>query len=213
MPEAGCCRTLPTRYQILTRSGSAPGHLWPDTAGPPYDCFMATPFLDECLSVLGRTPATLDALLRDLPLAWTTATEGPGTWSPYVVIGHLIHCEKTDWMPRLAIILEHGPSRPFDPFDREAQLREGQSKSLSTLLDEFGQLRHDNLVRLRALNLQPAQLDLNGTHPELGPVTVRQLLATWTAHDLGHILQVSRVMAKRCKQDVGPWAAYLSVMR
>src|SRR5258706_4477113 len=142
-----------------------------------YDDFMTAPFLEECFSVWTRAPATLDTLLRDLPEAWTAATEGPGTWSPYVVIGHLIHCEKADWMPRLAIILEHGPSRPFDPFDREAQLRESNGKPLSMLLDEFGVLRRDNLARLRALNLQPAQLELLGTHPQLGPVQVRQLLA------------------------------------
>lgn len=189
----------------------APGQLLRQV--PAYDGFMAVPFLEECLSVLTRTPATLDTLLRDLPEAWTTATEGPGTWSPYVVIGHLIHGERTDWMPRLAIILEHGPNRPFDPFDREAQFRESHGKSLSTLLDEFSALRRDNLARLRALNLRPAQFELQGTHPALGPVTVRQLLATWTAHDLAHILQVSRVMAKRYKQEVGPWAEYLSVMK
>src|SRR5579863_8875722 len=105
---------------------------------------MTAPFLEECLSVLARTPATLDTLLRDLPEAWTAATEGPGTWSPYVVIGHLIHGERVDWMPRVQIILEHGPKRAFDPFDREAQFRESQGKSLSTLLDEFGALRRDN---------------------------------------------------------------------
>jgi DinB superfamily len=174
---------------------------------------MTAAFLEECLSVLTRTPATLDALLRDLPEVWTAATEGPGTWSPYVVIGHLIHAEQSDWMPRLAIILEHGRSRPFDTFDREAQLRDSNGKSLSTLLDEFSALRRDNLARLRSLNLRPAQFELTGTHPALGPVTVRQLLATWTAHDLGHILQVSRVMARRYKQEVGPWAEYLSVMK
>jgi DinB superfamily len=173
---------------------------------------MAAPFIEECLSVLTRTPAVLDTLLRDLPEAWTEATEGPGTWSPYVVVGHLIHGDKADWMPRLSIILEHGLSRPFDPFDREAQFRESEGKSLSTLLDEFSALRRDNLSSLRALNLQPEQLDLQGTHPALGPVTVRQLLATWASHDLAHILQVSRVMAKRYKQEVGPWAEYLSVM-
>jgi len=174
---------------------------------------MAAPFLEECLAVLTRTPATLDAMLRDLPDAWTTATEGTGTWSPYDVIGHLIHGERTDWMPRLEIILEHGTSRPFDPFDREAQFRESAAKSLPTLLDEFSALRRDNLTRLRSLDLQPAQLELKGTHPGLGPVTVRQLIATWTAHDLAHILQVSRTMAKRYKQEVGPWAQYLSVMK
>jgi hypothetical protein len=174
---------------------------------------MPEPFLDECLAVLTRTPSTLDALLRGLPEAWTEATEGPRTWSPYVVIGHLNHCERVDWMPRLAIILEHGRDRPFDPVDRVAQFRESQGKPLSMLLDEFLVLRRDNLVRLRELNLQPAQLELQGTHPALGPVTVRQLLATWTAHDLGHILQVSRVMARRYAEEVGPWVEYLSVMK
>jgi hypothetical protein len=174
---------------------------------------MAAPFLEECLAVLTRTPATLDALLRDLPEAWIAAAEGPATWSPYMVIGHLIHAERTDWMPRLAIILEHGPGRLFDAFDREAQFRESNGKSLSTLLDEFSGWRRNSLTRLRALDLQPAQLELKGTHPELGPVTVRQLLATWTAHDLAHILQVARVMARRYKQETGPWAAYLSVMK
>src|ERR1700716_453145 len=150
---------------------------------------MTAPFLEECLSVLTRTPATFDTLLRNLPEAWTAATEAPGTWSPYVVIGHLVHGERADWMPRLAIILEHGTSRPFDPFDGGAQFGGSHGQALSTLLDEFSALRRDNLARLRALNLQPEQFELRGTHPALGPVTVRQLLATWTAHDLAHILQ------------------------
>lgn len=175
-----------------------------------YHWLMVASFLEECTSVLTRTPATLNTLLRDLPETWTAATEGPGTWSSQAVIGHLIHGERVDWMPRLSIILEYGVSRPFDAFNR-AELHEG--KPLSTLLDEFAALRLDNLARLRALNLQPAQLELRGTHPELGPVTVRQLLATWTAHDLTHILQVSRVMARRYRHEVGPWAGYLSVMK
>ena len=174
--------------------------------------FMTAQFLEESISVLERTPATLDTMLRDLPDAWTLADEGPGTWSPYVVIGHLIHGEKADWMPRLEIILEHGETRPFERFDREAQFLESRGIELSRLLDEFAGLRRDNLARLRMLDLQPGQLDLKGSHPDLGAVTVRQLLATWTAHDLGHIVQVSRVMAKRYKQEVGPWAEYLSVM-
>jgi hypothetical protein len=152
-------------------------------------------------------------MLRGLPEQWTTATEGPGTWSPYAVIGHLIHGEKTDWLPRVMVILEHGPDHPFESFDRDAQFRDSKGKSISSLLDEFAERRSDNLVQLRALNLQPAQLELVGTHPALGRVTLRQLVATWTAHDLAHILQVSRVMAKRYKQEVGPWAEYLSVMR
>lgn len=174
---------------------------------------MTAPFLEECLSVLTRTPVVLDVLLRDLPEVWTTATEGPGTWSPYVIIGHLIHAEKADWMPRLTIVLEHGANRPFEPFDREAQFRQNNGKSLPALLDEFSDLRHDSVARLRAMNLTSEQLERNGRHPALGLVTARQLVATWTAHDLAHTLQISRVMAKRCKLEVGPWAEYLSVMK
>ncbi len=174
---------------------------------------MSVPFLEECLPVLARTPATLDTLLRDLPEVWITATEGPETWSPYAVMGHLVHAEKTDWMPRLKIILEHGINRPFDVFDREAQFQTVDRPSLPALLDEFCRLRHDNLAQLREMNLRSEHLELVGMHPELGRVTARQLLGTWTAHDLAHILQVSRVMAKRYKQDVGPWAQYLSVMK
>jgi len=174
---------------------------------------MSTHFLEECIPVLNRTPLTLDAMLRGLPGVWTEATEGPGTWSPCLVLGHLIHGEKTDWMTRLCIILDHGPTRPFDPFDMEAHLQESARKPIDSLLDEFAALRLDNLTRLRSLNLQPEQLDFKGTHPELGEVTLRQLLATWTAHDLGHILQISRVMAKRMKEEVGPWAQYMSLMK
>jgi len=174
---------------------------------------MADSFLAECFSILDRTAGTLDALLRDLPPAWVDATEGPGTWSPYQVMGHLIHAEEADWMPRAEIILEYGPSRPFDPFDREVQLRQIERKPLAELLDEFGALRSNSLRRLRELDLQSAQLELQGMHPALGLVTLRQLLATWTAHDLGHILQITRVMAKRYRGEVGPWAEYLSVMR
>ena len=168
-------------------------------------------FLEESLAVLTRTPRVLDALLRDLPDAWTLATEGPGTWSPYVVIGHLIHAEHVDWMPRIEIILQHGVARPFDAFNREGQLAE-ERKTLPALLDEFAACRASSLQRLREINLQTADLERQGMHPGLGVVTMRQLVATWTAHDLAHILQISRVMAKRYKSDVGPWAQYLSVM-
>lgn len=174
---------------------------------------MQVPFLEECTSILERTPGTLDALLRGLPEAWVKATEGPKTWSPYDVLGHLIHGERTDWMPRLAIILEHGTSRAFDTFDREAQFEESRGKTLAMLLDEFRALRVENLERLRALDLQQQQLELQGMHPALGVVTVRQLLATWAAHDLDHIVQISRVMAKHYREEVGPWAQYLSVMK
>jgi hypothetical protein len=175
--------------------------------------FPTGSFLHDCVSVLERTPSALNALLRDLPDSWTTVTEGPGTWSAYDIVGHLIHGERTDWIPRLAIILEHGESRPFDPFDREAMFRESAGRPLAQMLDEFATLRRDNLDRLRGLNLNEDQLELRGTHPALGPVTARQLLATWTAHDLSHIAQVGRVLAKRYRAEVGPWAEYLSVMR
>jgi hypothetical protein len=173
---------------------------------------MTCAFVADCVAVLERTPAVLDALLRDLPAAWIEATEGPGTWSPYAVMGHLIHAEEADWMPRMGIILEHGTARAFDPLDREAQFREGVQRPLGELLDEFRLLREGSLARLRELDLGELELGLTGMHPALGVVTARQLLATWAAHDLGHLVQVNRVMAKRYRGEVGPWAAYLSVM-
>ncbi len=174
---------------------------------------MPITFLEECLSVLTRTPETLDALLRDLPEVLTKATEGPGTWSPYIVVRHLIYGEKTDWMPRMTIIMEHGVNRTFDPFDHEGQFRQQELRSLAALLDEFRDLRQGNLARLGAMNLTSEQLELSGRHPALGLVTARQLMATWAAHDLGHILQISRVMARRYKSEVGPWVQYQSVMK
>lgn len=174
---------------------------------------MTAPFVEECIPVLEQTPAALNALLRDLPEQWTAATEGPGTWSPYDVIGHLIHGEKWDWMARILLILQHGSNRPFDPVDREAQFRESNGRPLSALLDEFAALRAANLADLRALRLQPEHLELQGAHPALGTVTLRQLLATWTAHDLTHLAQITRVMAKRYKYEVGPWVQYLSVLK
>jgi uncharacterized damage-inducible protein DinB len=174
---------------------------------------MTLSFIEQSISILERTPAVLDAYLRGLPDVWVRATEGPGTWSPYDVLGHLNHAERTDWMTRLAIMLEFGPERTFDPLDREAQFRQAENKSLAQLLDEFKTLRAENVDRLRQLDLQGAQLELQGSHPALGRVTIRQLLATWTAHDLDHIVQISRTMAKRYRQDVGPWVEYLSVMK
>ncbi len=151
--------------------------------------------------------------LRDLPEVLTEATEGPGTWSPFVVLRHLIFTEKTDWMPRMTMIMEHGVNRTFEPFDHEGQFREGGGKSLPELLDEFRGLRSNSITRLRAMNLTPEQLERKGMHPALGLVTARQLLATWASHDLSHIMQISRVMARRYKAEVGPWLAYQTVMR
>lgn len=163
-------------------------------------------------AILQRTPATLRALLHGLGEEWTSATEGPGTWSPFDVVGHLLHGERTDWIPRARIILEQGPSRRFAPYDREAMFHESQGKSLDQLLDEFEALRAANLDTLAGWRLTAAQLDLEGEHPAFGPVTLRQLLATWVAHDLGHLVQVARVMARQYRDAVGPWREYLSVM-
>ena len=164
-------------------------------------------------AILERTPATLRALLDGLSPAWTDATEGPDTWSPYVVVGHLIHGERTDWIPRAQIIRAQGANRTFTPYDRFAQFRESQGRTLIELLDEFTRLRAQNIGTLKSWRLTEAQLALEGQHPELGAVTMRQLLACWVAHDLGHIVQVSRVMAKQYRDAIGPWTAYLSVMK
>ena len=166
----------------------------------------------EASAILQRTPATLDAMLRGLPEQWITATEGRETWSPFDVVGHLIHGERTDWIPRARIILEHGESRPFDKFDRFAQFEASIGRRLPSLLDEFASLRAQSLQELAALRLTDRDLDRRGTHPELGSVTLRQLLATWTAHDLDHIMQISRVLARQYSDEVGPWRAYLRVI-
>ncbi len=171
------------------------------------------PLLDDCLPILERTPVTLNAMLRGLPGPWLNATEGPSTWSPFDVLGHLVHGERHDWMVRAKIILQHGPDRPFDPFDREAMLRENSGRTADSLLDDFADARRRNLGDLRAFDLQPADLQREGEHPVLGRVTLHNLLSTWAAHDLAHLLQISRVMAKQLKTDVGPFAQFLSVMR
>ena len=168
--------------------------------------------LSDTITLLSRTPAALNALLRDLPESWTLHNEGENTWSPFDIVGHLIHGERTDWMPRAKRILEFGETRAFDPFDRLAQVRESQGKSLPQLLDEFARLRAENLCELRALNLKPADLVRRGLHPALGVNTLSQLLATWAAHDLTHLHQLSRVMAHQYREAVGPWSAYLGVL-
>ena len=164
------------------------------------------------VSVLERTPHTFRAMLDGLPPAWTDATEGPDTWSPYVIIGHLAHAERADWIPRARIILAQGADRRFTPFDRFAQFRESEGKSLADLLAEFTRLRAESLATLAGWRLTDAHLELTGEHPAFGAVTLRQLLATWVAHDLGHIGQTARVMAKQYRDAVGPWRAYLPVM-
>lgn len=166
----------------------------------------------EAIAVLERTPAALRAMLSGLPPAWTDATEGGDTWSPYTVVGHLIHGEKTDWIPRAQIILAQGADRRFSPYDRFAQFRESEGKTLDQLLEEFATLRAANLALVKTWPLDAGQLALEGEHPAFGAVTLEQLLATWVAHDLGHIVQVARVMARQYRDAVGPWHAYLSVM-
>jgi hypothetical protein len=168
--------------------------------------------LTESLAVLARTPASLDALLRGLPDLWVRGNEGADTWNAFDILGHMIVGERTDWMPRARILLEHGEARPFDSFDRFAQSRESKVQSLEQLLDDFARLRSENLAALRALNLQPADLERRGQHPRLGVVTLSQLLATWAVHDLTHVHQLSRVMAHQYRDAVGPWIAYLGVL-
>lgn len=168
--------------------------------------------LPEAVAVLERTPATLRALLSGLPEPWTTCNEGPDTFTPFDNVGHLLHGERADWIARARIILAQGPDRRFEPYDRFAQVRESAGKTLAQLLDEFAAARAGNIATLRGWHLTEQQLALQGEHPEFGAVTLRQLLSTWVAHDLGHIAQVSRVMAKRYRDDVGPWRAYLPIV-
>jgi len=165
--------------------------------------------LSLATEVLGRTPATLRALLRGVSTPWARGTEGPDTFSPFDNIGHLIDGEETDWMPRARIILAQGPNRRFEPYDRFRHRTRNTKRTLDSLLDEFARLRAENLG---VLEVTEAQLDLPGEHPSLGPVTLRQLLAAWVVHDLGHIAQVARVMAKQYRADVGPWVPFLPVL-
>jgi hypothetical protein len=168
--------------------------------------------MEEAVAILARTPAALDALLRGLPDGWIVAHEGGDTWSPFDVIGHLVHGERTDWMPRIKIILEHGDARAFDTFDRYAQFAESEGRSLASLLDEFAALRQENLRELQRLRVTDADLDRRGKHPALSVVTLRQVLATWVAHDLDHVVQISRVVARQYSDEVGPWRAYLRII-
>ena len=169
--------------------------------------------LEDTIALLTRTPAALNALLRGLPEIWTLRNEGEKTMSPFDVVVHLIHAERTNWIPRAKLLLEFGESKAFEPFDRWGHASACQGKSLGQLLDEFSRLRAENLAALRALNLRGEDLALRGRHPDFGIVTLSQLLATWAAHDLTHLHQVSRVLAHQYREAVGPWSAYLGVMR
>ena len=162
--------------------------------------------------MLERTPAAIDALLRGLPTSWIDAHEGGETWSPYDVVGHLIHGDRTDWLPRARVILEHGDARPFEAFDRFAQFAASEGRTLESLLDEFAAVRRESLRELAALGLTGGDLDRPGRHPSLGAVTLRQLLATWVAHDLDHLSQIARVLARQYSEEVGPWKAYLRII-
>jgi uncharacterized damage-inducible protein DinB len=162
--------------------------------------------------VLERTPSTLRTLLGGLPDAWTRSNDGANTWSPHEVIAHLINGERTDWIPRARLILAGDPTATFVPFDREGFFVEGRAQQLAELLDLFAVLRAENLSTLDAMRVGERELDLTAQHPGLGQVTMRQLLSAWVVHDLGHIVQVSRTMARQLRDDVGPWTAYLGVL-
>ncbi len=168
--------------------------------------------LNKSLAILRRTPDVLETLLLDLPDDWTMHNEGGKSWSPYDVVGHLIHGEKTDWIERIKIILFEGPDKTFTPFDRFAQFKDSQGKTLNQLLKEFKTLRLANLKTLEELKITEEMLDKTAMHPSLGRVTLRNLLATWTAHDLNHTYQIVRVMAKNYKTEVGPWVQYLRLV-
>ncbi|MEO8435819.1 MAG: DinB family protein [Pyrinomonadaceae bacterium] len=168
--------------------------------------------IEQAVAILERTPAVLNQLLRGVPDGWVLMNEGPDTWSPYDIVGHLNHGEEADWMPRAKIILKHGEARAFEPFDRFAQFEKAKGKSLDELLDKFGLLRGQSLEELRELNLTAEQMSKRGRHPDLGEVTLGQLIATWTVHDLSHISQITRVMCKQYSDAVGPWKEYLPVL-
>jgi hypothetical protein len=169
--------------------------------------------INKAIEILDRTPAVLHALLEGLSETWVKTNEGEGTWSPYDIVGHLIHGERTDWILRMEIILSDRADKTFEPFDRFAQMNEGGEKSLKGLLEEFDMLRKENVKKLLDRNLSANDLAKRGKHPALGDVTLRQLLATWVAHDLNHISQISRVMAKHYVKEVGPWIEYLKILK
>jgi len=167
--------------------------------------------LEDAVPVLERTPAVISSLLESMPPGWLDAREGPDAWSPREIVAHLVWGERTDWIPRARIILAQGPHRRFQPFDRFAELKSG--RPLNDLIEELEELRAGNLATLRGWNLKPKDLELTGEHPGLGTVTLRQLLATWVAHDLTHIAQITRTMAREYKGAVGPWTEYFRALQ
>jgi len=168
--------------------------------------------LKEAIEILGRTPAVLTSLLSGLSDRWIYNNEGGESWNPYDIVGHMVHGEKKDWILRAKIILENGEKKPFEPFDRFAQFKDSEGKTLNDLLEEFTKLRRGNVDVLNKLNLDENDLKKKGIHPEFGKVTIKQLLSTWVVHDLSHVRQISRVMAKQYKNEIGPWGTYLPVI-
>lgn len=169
--------------------------------------------LDKSLEILERTPIALESLLSGLSKEWIENNEGGETWSPYDVMGHLIHGENTDWIQRMEIILSETGDKKFTPFDRFAQFHESKGKTIDDLLSEFKKIRAANITTLRSWNLKESDFSKKGIHPSFGEVTLSQLLSTWTAHDLGHLAQVARVMARQYKEEVGPWIEYLRILK
>ena len=169
--------------------------------------------IDKAIEILERTPLAIETLLKGISEEWLKNNEGENTWSPYTIVGHLIHGEKTDWIPRAKIMLSDSQNKTFEPFDRFAQMRENQDKSIDELLAEFKHLRKENLQELKSLQINNSKLSSKGIHPELGEVSLQELLSTWVVHDLGHISQITRVMAKQYKNEVGAWEAYLGILK
>ncbi|PWT73256.1 MAG: hypothetical protein C5B59_13925 [Bacteroidetes bacterium] len=169
--------------------------------------------IHKSILILERTPSILENLTDGLPDEWIYSNEGENTWSPFDVIGHLIHGEKTDWIPRMRIILNDQGDKKFEVFDRFAQFKASEGKSMQDLLSEFRQLRMQNLEVLKTLGLNDSILNRTGIHPALGRVTLRQLIATWVTHDLSHLSQITRVMAKQYKQEIGPWTEYFNIFK
>lgn len=169
--------------------------------------------VNKAIEILERTPSTLSSLLHGISNEWLRNNEGGQSWSPYEIVEHLIHGEKTDWIPRAKVILSDATDKTFTPFDRFVQLNDDQEKSIEELLGEFKELRIENIKILRSFPINSSTLQQKGIHPELGEANLKQLLSTWVVHDLGHIAQISRVMAKQYKNEVGPWRAYLGILK